>query len=197
MKRRRFLQAIAASSAVPALLAQGGPAGLQAEREIPELQVTAAETIADAAPRFFTGQQFVTLHKLSDTVMPPMYGNPGALDAGVPAFLDFLIGVSPAETQQLYQRGLIALEGNARRQHGRSFAELGAPEVEAILQPLLVPWTYDPPSDPLEHFFRQAQEDIETATVNSREWAEASAQSGSRGGRRGRYVEPIDPIQRI
>ena len=75
-------------------------------------------------------------------------------------------------------------------------------EADAILRPLVVTiaWVLDRPADALEHFVAQAQDDLRTATVNSREWAEAAAAQES--GRRGRnagvdvYIRPIDPVYR-
>jgi len=57
--------------------------------------------------------------------MPPMRGNPGAIECGAPEFLDFLIGASPADRQRLYRNGLDMLNAHARKQFNKSFAELG------------------------------------------------------------------------
>jgi len=75
---------------------------------------------------------------------------------------------------------------------------LSATEADAVLRPLLapVPWVYDAPKDSTVHFVSEAHRDIRTATQNSREWAEAGANSGRRGGfgGGGAYLNPIDPI---
>src|SRR5436305_66600 len=74
-----------------------------------------------------------------------------------------------------------------------------ATQADAIIRPLLtpVPWVHDVPRDPNVHFIVEAHRDIRTATQNSREWAEAGATSGRRGGGFGgvgAYINPIDPI---
>ena len=60
-------------------------------------------------PHFFTAQQFAALRKLSDLLHPPANSVPGALEAKAPEFLDFLLGQSSADRQQLYRIGLDGL----------------------------------------------------------------------------------------
>lgn len=219
MKRRRFMQALAAVPAAP-LVAQQAVAQQAAQpaaapqtppggrfggaQAAPPLQTTAAETVADPAPpSFFNGQQFAALRKLGGLLQPPLKGNPGALDCGAAEFLDYLIGVSPADRQQLYKGGLDALNAQAKKQVGKAFADLDATQCDAILKPLLtpIPWNEDLPKDPVKHFIAQAHRDFRTATVNSRAYATAGASSGRRGGRgfgggTGQFWLPIDPVGR-
>src|SRR6185503_14436230 len=214
MKRRRFVQALAAVPAASALAQQqaptpgttgappavGGRGGGRFGQSIPKLEITNTNLAGQPVTRFFTAQQFSALRKLSDLLMPPMGGNPGALDAGAPEFLDFLIGVSPADRQKLYRDGLDLLNARAKKQFSKLFAELDAAQADKIVRPLLVPvpWVKDPPRDPTLHFLTAAHDDIRTATRNSREWSEAVEAGGRRGGfgGGGQYVLPIDPIYR-
>lgn len=167
---------------------------------VPQLQLTEVDLTAEPAPHFFTPVQFATLEKLGATLMPPLKNNPGALEAGAPEFLDFLLSVSPANRQKSYQFGLDQIESQAKQQHGKSFSALNAEQVDAILRPLLVArfWPADLPSDPLKSFVAEVHEDLRTATMNSREWAAASEKSGHRFTRgfrgTGYYWFPIDPI---
>jgi hypothetical protein len=210
MKRRRFLQALAAAPAVPLAAQQaaqppaaspgmgqfrgGGPA--------PLLQTTAADlTAQSAAPAFFTPGQFAVLRRLGSLLQPSLNGHPGASEAGAPEFLDFLVSVSPADRQKLYRDGLDALNAQAKRQFEKSFADLEDRQADAILRPLVVTiaWPEDLPHDPLRHFIAQAHRDFRTATENSREWAASGASSGRRrgrgfGGGTGLYWLPIDPV---
>lgn len=209
MKRRRFLQALAASPAVPPLLAQqapqpqgaapalppGGPSPFGATPEVPAIKSISPDAAAEGVPHFFPAPQFEVLRKLSDLLMPPANGSPGALAAGAPEFLDFLIGVSPASRQQLYSDGLQLLDARAREKFSRDFASLDAAQAAEILRPLEEPWTYDPPSDPLARFLREAHADIRRATANSRQsLAHTSPSAGRRPGGIGLYWFPIDPI---
>ena len=145
------------------------------------------------SPRYFTAAQFGALKKLSEIIMPPLNGAPGALDARAPEFLDFLISESPVERQQLYKTGLDLLNNQSKKQFNKGFADVDGTQAATLLAPLREAWTYDPPSDPLARFLRAAKQDIRTATMNSREYASAAAAGGSRrGGGIGLYWYPID-----
>lgn len=164
------------------------------------IEVTPADAVAETVAHFFTAAQFSALTKLSDTLVPAMNGNPGAIECQAPEFLDFLIGVSPADRKLLYRNGLDALNTHATAKFGKPFADLDAKQVDAIVRPLLVatPWALDAPKDPVQRFMGSARTDISDATRNSRVWADSGAGRGGRGGRGfggGQLVWlPIDPI---
>ena len=202
MKRRRFMQALAAAPAAQTLVGQpaqtpsasaasatgsASPAGA----DVPALTFNIPEAGAEAVLSFFTPEEFAGLRKLSDILMPGRNGVPGALDAHAAEFLDFLIGASPGERQQVYRDGLKALDAHAKKRFGKPFAEIDSAEVDPLLAPLRAPWTYEPPADPLARFLWAAKDDVRTATINSREWSLATPATGRRPGR-GLYWLPID-----
>jgi hypothetical protein len=197
VKRRRFIQTLAAA---PAISAAAPPQ--QAAPAASQLTNASADADAETTPRFFNAAQFAALRRLGALFMPPRKGLPGALDAGAPEFVDFLVGVSPPDRQQLYRNGLDTFNARARKQFGKSFAELDDQQADTILRPLIVTiaWVLDRPADPLEHFVAQVHDDMRTATVNSQEYAEAVAARNA--GRRGRnagvdvFIRPIDPVYR-
>jgi hypothetical protein len=162
------------------------------------LEVTPPDSVAAPVTQFFTAPQFAALRRLSGLIAPPLKGSPGALDCGVPEFLDFLIGVSPADRQTLYRNGLDTLNAQARKQFAKSFAEVDDAQAHTILQPMLVavPWVKDPPKDPLKAFLFAVRQDVPEATRNSPEFAAAGAESGRRGGGGGLVWNPIDPVYR-
>ena len=183
MKRRRFLQAIAAAPALalpaaPAVLPQQSPTPVNPPPrpvdEEPKLEFKVPDAAAKMVPHFFNAQQFAALRKLSDILMPAINGAPGALDTSAPEFLDFLIGASPTDRQQLYRTGLDTLNAQATQRFNQPFAEVGAAQASALLAPLREPWTFEPPAEPLARFLREVQQDVRTATMNSREWNSAA-----------------------
>jgi len=198
------MQALAAAPAVPALAQQvrpappatggrGGRGSFGAEQGVKEFEVTPPDAVADPAARFFTPPQFGALKKLSEALMPPMGGNPGAIECEAPEFLDFLIGVSPADRQQLYRGGLDALNAKAKAKFAKSFAELDVKQVDAVIRPLLAatPWAWDLPKDPVMQFIASVRTDVMTATRNSPLWAEKAGTRGSAG--QLKWL-PIDPV---
>ena len=197
MKRRRFIQALAATPAAPALLAQAPPAPSVA-KTIPNSGNDAAllyatpDAAAETVLHFFTAQQFAALRKLSDLLSPPVNGAPGSLEAKAPEFLDFLLSQSSADRQQLYRSGLDGLNAQAKRRFNKLFADIDAGQAEMLLASLHEPWTYDAPSDPVAAMLRAAKDDVRRATLNSREWNLAAATGRTRGGGAGLYWLPID-----
>lgn len=220
MRRRRFVTdllltpvvtAAAAAQQAPQTkpLQQPPPQPNTPARQMPmqpqaisKLAVTQADLTAQGDQRFFSVEQYATLEKLGNTLLPPLNGHPGALDAHAPEFLDFLISVSPADRQKLYCDGLDAINAQARKQFHKPFADLQPEEVDTIVRPLLVArfWPEDLPKDPIKNFMAQVHEDLRTATENSREWAATQTASGrrQRGFNRsvGYYWRPIDPVVR-
>ena len=201
MKRRKFIQTLAAAPAVavPASLETNAqtPAGAQRQQEeAPKLETASLDVAGETVPRFFNAAQFAALKKLSDILMPPLNGMPGALpgalEAGAPEFLDFLVGKSPAERKQLYTNGLNTLNAQATKRFGKAFADVTDAQATELLAPLRQPWTYEPPTDLFARFLREAKQDVRNATINSREYAMASSSGGRRGGGLGQYWYPID-----
>lgn len=160
MKRRQFVQAIPFLYSSPAVFAQA----------IANLDGAATDSVGKPVPRFFQAPQLAALRRLSDLFMPAIGEAPGALDAGAPEFLDFLIGQSPLPVREVYLNGLDALNTQATAKFRKTFSALDDMQADALLSPLREPWTWQAPTEPLALFLRQAKADILTATMNSREW---------------------------
>ena len=192
MKRRHAIQTLAAAAAVakPVFSQQAKPA--RVVEETPKLETTVADAGAAPVARFFSTAEFATLRRLSELLMPAAKGNPGALEAGVPEFLDFLIAQSPLERQTLYREGLDRLESDARRRYFKPFAQLSAEQADAVLAPLRAAWTYAGPADALGRFLAEAKTDVMTATTNSRDWMTAQAGRSRRASGLDYYWLPVD-----
>ena len=193
MKRRQAIQSLAGASAAAALpkplfSQQSKPRVVE---ETPQLETTVAEAGATPVPGFFSAGQLTALRRLAELLMPAAKGNPGALEAGVPEFLDFLIGQSPEDRQALYREGLDHLNQEALRQRGKPFAEVTGGEADSILVPLHAAWTYAGPPEPFARFLAEAKTDVMTATTNSREWITAQAARSRRSAGVDYYWLPI------
>jgi len=195
MKRRQMFQVLAASpGAASVLLAQQQPAAAPPPgEELPKLDNAIGDTVGEPVVKFFSAPQMAALESLCGLLMPPMKGGPGAMEAGVPEFLDFLVGASGPERQELYRTGLDALNARANKAHKKPYAQLDSQQAGGLLAPLSAPYSQELPSDPFARFLVQARQDVRTATINSREWSAAMAAGGggaapaggTRGGRRG------------
>jgi len=179
-------------------LAPAAPGPVPWMRGLAEVQpLPMTPLVPDAAPAnklFFTDHQTATLRRLSELLMPPSKGFPGALDAGAPEFLDFLIGVSPTDRQQIYQSGLDRLDADARQKFKVSFAAVDKTQADQLIRPWLRTWMSDhPPSEPYARFINLAHSDIRTATHNSQAWSEAAKAAGRQNEEVGLYWFPVDP----
>ena len=216
MRRRAFVKAIVAASAAARSLgaeqssqAAAGhtlpPAGPVAPGPVPwmrglmevkplELSTLVADAVAETEVHFFNPSQTAALGRLCALLMPPLNGYPGALDAGTPEFLDFLISVSPEEPQQMYLEGLAWLDSEAHRMFFMDFSKTSDIQADALIRPWLRAWMIDhPPAEPHARFVNLAHHDIRTATVNSQAWSERSQAEGQLATGVDLYWYPVDP----
>jgi Gluconate 2-dehydrogenase subunit 3 len=215
MRRRDFVKAIVAASATaktmlgqqagaPVAPSTSPPAptapgplpwvrGLMEAKPLPMTQIV-PDAVAHTHAHFFNDQQMATLRRLSEILMPPLKSYPGATDAGTPEFLDFLIGASPSDRQQVYQSGLDRLDAEAKQRFGVAFAAADKQQADQLLRPWLRTWMTDhPPTEPYAYFINVAHSDIRTATINSQTWSEVATTSGQRTPDMGLYWFPVDP----
>lgn len=186
-----------APSIQPAVPTAPGPVPwMRGLREVKPLPITPLipDAVAQTNATFFSQQQLATLRRLSEILLPPLKGYPGAIDAGTPEFLDFLVGVSPSDRQQMYQSGLDRLNAEAKQHFGVPFAEVKKAQADQLLQPWMKTWMTDhPPTEPYAHFINIAHSDIRTATINSEAWSKAANSKGNQNEGMGLYWYPIDP----
>jgi hypothetical protein len=213
MRRRDFVKAIVAmpvtanmmlaqhiaapqpATRTPQPMDEPGPALIGVPgRRLPSIVSTVPDQVATTEAHFFNDRQLATLRKLSSTLMPPLKGYPGALQADAPEFIDFLIGASPVDRQEMYQSGLEQLDTNAKKHFGVPFAQVDAAQADTLLRPWLKTWMSDhPPSEPYAHFINVAHQDIRTATMNSCAWSVAATSAGLDTPGMDLYWSPIDP----
>lgn len=186
-----------APSIQPAVPKAPGPVpwmrGLMEVKPLP-ISPLIPDAVAQTDVNFFSQQQLATLRRLSEIMLPPLKGFPGAVDAGTPEFLDFLIGVSPADRREMYQSGLDRLDSEAKQRFSVSFAEVKKPQADQLLQPWMRTWMNDhPPKEPYARFINMAHSDIRTATINSEAWSKAASANGQKHEGMGLYWYPIEP----
>ena len=219
MRRRDFIKAMAAASVTartmlgqqaatpvappvptaappPTPTAPGPVPWMRGLLEVKPLPMTplVPDAVAQTNAHFFSEQQLATLRRLGEILLPPYKGYPGATAAGTPEFLDFLIGVSPPDRQQMYRSGLERLDAEARQHFGVTFAAVNSAQGDQLLRPWLRTWMTDhPPTEAYAHFINVAHSDIRTATINSQAWSEAASAAGQEQPEVGLYWFPVDP----
>jgi glucoside 3-dehydrogenase (cytochrome c) hitch-hiker subunit len=87
-----------------------------------------------AAKAYLAPAQAVTLAAAADRILPRT-DTPGAVDVGVPAFVDRLYGefMTPAE-QKLLAQGLQEIDAAAKSAHGAGFPTLTTTQQDAVLR---------------------------------------------------------------
>ena len=206
MLRREFVRAVVSVGVAPKLLfgqqtpnpAPPPPApvpwtlGLNPKTPLPNTQV--ADDVAEGQEKFFTVLQMATLTRLADLLVPPMGEKPGAIEAGTPLFLDFLVGSSPEPRKHVYTTGLDWLETQSHGKYGVPFGKLDGSQADALLTPWLRTWMSDhPPNEAHADFINIAHHDIRTATVNSKGWTDVPPAGGQERAEVALYWSPIEP----
>lgn len=85
-------------------------------------------------PKFFSANEYATIEKLTELIIPSD-GTPGAREAGVAEFIDFMIGSDPS-AQFEFRTGLNWLNVYAERLHGKAFLGLSREQQAALLETL-------------------------------------------------------------
>ena len=85
-------------------------------------------------PQFFTAAEYATVERLTEIIIPND-GTPGAKEAGVAEFIDFMVASEP-ELQYGFRTGLTWLNAHAEQEDGKRFAELTPEQQTSLLEPL-------------------------------------------------------------
>jgi hypothetical protein len=85
-------------------------------------------------PQFFTAAEYAMVERLADMIIPSD-ATPGAREAGVAEFIDFMVASDPA-VQYSFRTGLAGLNADSELTLGKSFAELSPNQQTSLLEPL-------------------------------------------------------------
>jgi gluconate 2-dehydrogenase gamma chain len=104
-------------------------------------------------PRFFTPGEYAIVERAADLIIPSD-GTPGAREAGVAEFIDFMVG-SDTSLQYRFRYGLLWLDTLSRSRHqGRGFTAISPAEQTALLEPLAYTAKHQPGQEDGRAFFR-------------------------------------------
>lgn len=85
-------------------------------------------------PLFFTAAEFADVDRLTDIIIPAD-DTPGAREAGVAEFIDFMVSHDPA-VQYKFRTGLTWLNARSGALHGKAFGKLTGAQQAGLLEPL-------------------------------------------------------------
>ena len=129
--------AAVATAAVPLTAVEVGLARQRADLAV-------AATGARYLPRWFTPHEYRTVRLLVDLILPRDERSGGATDAGVPEFMDFLLG-EREEIAPTIRGGLAWLDRESYERHGTTF--LGSNETQRTSLLDLIAWPAKAPPE--------------------------------------------------
>ena len=106
-----------------------------AEHHVHEMAEEAQAGTA-VGPSYFSQSDYDTISKLADLIIPRT-DTPGAVDAGVPHWIDRQVGAN-AELQEHVKEGLAYLAEQAATMNGSTFSALAEEQQAAILRALSI-----------------------------------------------------------
>jgi len=107
-------------------------------------------------PQFFSDKEFALVERLTDLIIPSD-DTPGARDAGVAEFVDFMVA-HDHDQQYKVRTGLTWLNAHAERTLGKPFVELSAPQQTSLLEPLAYKDKHRQGEEDGREFFRNIRE---------------------------------------
>jgi hypothetical protein len=107
-------------------------------------------------PSFCSTSEYSMVERLADLILPSD-GSPGAREAGVAEFIDFMVWSDPA-LQYPFRYGLAWLDAHACRRGGKPFLEMNEAEQTALLEPLADQDRAGPGVDEGRAFFAKMRE---------------------------------------
>ena len=107
-------------------------------------------------PGFFTAPEYATVERLAEIIIPSD-GSPGAREAGVSEFIDFMVGSDPS-LQYRFRYGLTWLDAHAGRLHGAAFRDLDEAQQTDLLKHLAYRHAYRAGEEEGRAFFKLMRE---------------------------------------
>jgi hypothetical protein len=107
-------------------------------------------------PQFFEEHEYALVERLTELIIPSD-GSPGAREAGVAEFVDFMVAHDRAR-QYAFRTGLTWLNAHSERRLGKRFLELSAEQQNSILEPLAYKAKFRAGEEDGQEFFGKVRE---------------------------------------
>jgi gluconate 2-dehydrogenase gamma chain len=142
ISRRAALQ-IVTSAPVAAALVWTPAEAAQAHEHATTAQAQAAKAATPFKPKFFTAHEYATVAVLVDLIIPRDARSGSATDAGVPAFMDFMM-IDQPRRQVAMRGGLALLDRLSTDRVGKSFLNLADAQRRQVLDEIAYTTNPDP-----------------------------------------------------
>ncbi|HEU5259838.1 MAG TPA: gluconate 2-dehydrogenase subunit 3 family protein [Gemmatimonadales bacterium] len=162
MQRRDVVRLLAVAPVAAAL--RSTPASVR------EAAALAREALARGTPyepKHFTAHEWETVRRLVDLIIPRDERSGSATDAGVPEFLDFLLGDDP-DLQTPVRGGLAWLDHECDDRYGRTFLACTDAERAAVLDDIAWPRKAKPEDSAGVAFFNRFRDLTASGFFSSR-----------------------------
>ena len=151
MERREVLRVMALAAA-----ASGFPGFSRWAFACDHLGADPAPRPAEYSPQFFTPAEYSAVERLTEMIIPSD-GTPGAREAGVAEFIDFMVWSDPS-VHYRFRYGLTWLDSLSDRLHARPFRELPQAQQTEILEHLAYKNRYRAGEEEGRAFFKLLRE---------------------------------------
>jgi len=111
---------------------------------------------AEYRPQFFTAAQYASVERLADIIIPSD-ATPGAKEAGVAEFIDFMVANDP-DAQYGFRTGLTWLDAYSEQETGKRFMSLTVDQQIPVVEPLGFKDKARPEQDAGRRFFSMMKE---------------------------------------
>jgi gluconate 2-dehydrogenase gamma chain len=145
--RREALGQLAAAFAAATVIEPGS-----AEAAHAALQQATSASGGTYAPKALSPEEFRTLSRLTDLIIPIDNGKPGAIHAGVPAWIDLLVNVND-DLKETYVTGLAWIDSTMKQREGTTFVSATPPQQTALLDLIAFKKNSTPELEPGIEFF--------------------------------------------
>jgi hypothetical protein len=167
ISRRTLLRVIAATPVASSLSTTRTAAQTEPHAHPPPARPAQTTEKSAYTPKFFTAHEYATVALLADLIIPADDRSGGAVDAGVPEFIDFTMTDQPAN--QVGMRGGLAwLDMECQRRFDRTFVDCTEANRTAVLDDVAWPGRAKPAYSQGVAFFSQFRSLVATGFWTSK-----------------------------
>jgi gluconate 2-dehydrogenase gamma chain len=154
IERRDILRILAL--AMPASQFAGFKRWVFAHDHVNAQKITAGAQNRPYEPQFFLPEEYALVERLAEMIIPSD-GTPGAREAGVSEFIDFIVASDP-DIQPVFRQGLTWMNAHAMRLYNHPYLNLPAERQTEILERLAYKGRHRPAEQAGRAFFELFRE---------------------------------------